>query len=944
MQTPKIKVSVILPVYNVEEYLTKALESFKEQTLDEFEVIMIDDGSTDSSAEIMKKFAGEDGRFKCFFQENRGVSATRNRGIEIAEGEYLAFYDSDDWIRPTVLEKMYAVAKTQNADIVVGRMREFSVTKEYIYSETKGLSKKQEIGKYDYGLVWNLSLANKIFKKDLIIDNELYFAPIAYSEDGLFLMQCVVKAQKISGCSVVAYEYRKRPLWKERSVTQRTDERLFDDFIYAHESIIKVMDKSFDDSLEQFRNNDISEGVQNELSVNKLTYMAELYYKLVVSIINAFYRQLWQADDCLEKKIISKFEEYKKKIFSRQLERLIDHNKDLSIEEGLCSKKQLVEMPLVTVAITGNVSDEQINSILFSVYNQTLVSFEVYVQKELEEHMDTVYKNMFNLKVIETDSVTEYKNMVLKSAGSNFINIIDEDILLPENTLKNMYFSAINNNCGFVTVPIRGVDDECARYMKCNTVLYSGKYVNKKLPFNISLLDNILGNKLLNVTKLHEREFSFSDEVITDIQWLYKNFSCKKRTDLCVFSYFDEKFLLSRVKRATPKIFYRIVRNLELLHVKSSRNNFIKRLRTKCSQTGRALRDIIQKYLIVCRRAFFYIPRSNKILLENSKAVYDILDCKKIVFAKLGKHSKLQQWKIKYYLFTSKVIVTDDYCDYLGRVELKPEQKVIQIWHACGAFKKFGLDYLLNDRQKEKGIHRQYDIVCVSSENIRADYAGAFGIDIDKVQALGVPRTDMFFDTQLIQKIKDQFYINHPEYVQKKILLYCPTFREKKGIKIANDPQIDWDVFSNMLPEDTILLIKNHPRVQKDLLGGGQYSNIMNTDENTNILMIVANIMITDYSSVIFECCLLNMPVIFYCPDYEEYERDFYLAFPQDTYGDFTVNQSELQEAVLRNLKEPNLEKLTEFREKNMGACDGHSTERIADLIKKFVNERQENV
>ncbi|MDE6603712.1 MAG: bifunctional glycosyltransferase family 2 protein/CDP-glycerol:glycerophosphate glycerophosphotransferase [Lachnospiraceae bacterium] len=940
MQTPKIKVSIILPVYNVEEYLTKALESFKEQTLDEFEVIMIDDGSTDSSAEIMKEFASEDGRFKCFFQENRGVSATRNRGIEIAGGEYIAFYDSDDWIRPTVLEKMYATAKTRNADIVVGRMREFSVTKEYIYSETKGLSKKQEIEKYDYGLVWNLSLANKLFKKDLIVENALCFAPIAYSEDGLFLMQCVVKAQKISGCSVVAYEYRKRPLWKERSVTQRTDGRLFDDFVYAHESIFKIMDTCFGNSMEQLRSENASEGAQNELSVIKLNYMAELYYKLVVSIINAFYRQLWQADDCLEKKIISKFEEYKKKIFSRQMGRLIDHNKDLSIEEGLCTKKQLVETPLVTVAITGNVSAEQINSVLFSVYNQTLVSFEVYVHNKLEEHIDVVYKNMFNLNVIEADSVAEYKNTVLQSAGSNFINIIDEDIILPENTLKNMYFSAINNNCGFVTVPIRGIDDECARYMKCNTVLYSGKYVNKKLPFNISLLDNILGNKLLNVSKLHENEFSFSDEVVTDIQWLYKNFSCKKRSDLCVFSYFDETFLLSRVKKTAPRILYRIVRDLELLRVKSSRNNFIKRLQMKRSQAGRALRDIIQKHLVVRRRVFFYTPRSTKVLLENSKAVYDILNCKKVVFAKLGRHSKLEQWKIKYYLFTSKVIVTDDYCDYLGRVELKPEQKVVQIWHACGAFKKFGLDYLLNDRQKEKGIHRQYDVVCVSSENICADYAGAFGIDIDKVQALGVPRTDMFFNLQLIQKVKDQFYKDHPEYIQKRILLYCPTFREKRGIKVANDPQIDWDVFSRLLPEDTILLIKNHPRVKKDLLEGGQYFNIVNTDENTNTLMIVADIMITDYSSVIFECCLLNMPIIFYCPDYEEYERDFYLEFPQDTYGDFTVNQDELQEAVLRNLKNPNFEKLAEFREKNMGACDGHSTERIADMIKKLVYER----
>ena len=103
MKMPAIKVSIVLPVYNVEEYLAQALESFKAQTLDEFEVIMIDDGSSDSSSEIMKKYAAEDERFQCFFQENRGVSATRNYGIELARGEYIAFYDSDVWIRPTVL-------------------------------------------------------------------------------------------------------------------------------------------------------------------------------------------------------------------------------------------------------------------------------------------------------------------------------------------------------------------------------------------------------------------------------------------------------------------------------------------------------------------------------------------------------------------------------------------------------------------------------------------------------------------------------------------------------------------------------------------------------------------------------------------------------------------------------------------------------------------------
>lgn len=939
MKIPAIKVSIILPVYNVEEYLAQALESFKAQTLDEFEVIMIDDGSTDSSAEIMKEYAAEDERFQCFFQENKGVSATRNRGIELAKGEYIAFYDSDDWIRTTVLEKMYATAKIQNADIVVGRMREFSVTGEGIYPETKGLAKKDLITKFDYGLVWSLSLANKLFKKQLIKDNELRFEPISYSEDGLFLMQCVSKAHKMSGCSVVAYEYRKRPLWKGRSVTQLTNEKLFNDFIYSHENIIKIMDSCLDEEIEQAIKNGISEGIKNELSATKLTYMAELYYKLEVSIINAFYRQLWQADDILEKKIINKFEEYKEKIFGSKLDRLIDHNKDLHIAEGLWTKEQLVKMPLVTVAITNQVPCEHINLLLYSIYHQTLVSFEVFVHKNLEQYVDSVYKNNINLKFVNASSTANFKNTVIKRANSDFINMIDEDIILPENTLKNMYFSIVNNFCGFVTIPIRKIDDEYARFMKCNTVLYTGKYIYKKLPFHISMLDNILGNKLLSIPLLKERNFSFTDHVISDIKWLYENLDYRKRADLCVFSFFDNKFLLSRVKKISPRISYRIVRDLELLKTKSDRDNFIQKVQTGFSKAGRSIRDIVQNCCIIRKRVFFYTPRGNE-LLENSKAVYDALECKKIVFAKPGMHSKLDQWKIKYYLFTSKVIITDDYCDYMERVELKPRQKLIQIWHACGAFKKFGLDFLANDRQKEKSIHSQYDVVCVSSESIRPDYAGAFGIELDNVQALGVPRTDMFYDTRLTQDIKEQFFKQHPEFINKHLLLYCPTFREKNGLKVANDPQIDWKTFSEVLPENTIFLIKNHPRIKDDLLEGKQYPNILNIQESTNALMMVADIMITDYSSVIFECCLLNMPVIFYCPDYDEYERDFYLEFPQDTYGDFTINQDELQKAIIKNLEKPNLDNLKKFKENYMGACDGHSTERIVQLIKKMVYER----
>lgn len=932
-----IKVSIILPVYNVEKYLAQTLDSFQRQTMDEFEVIMIDDGSTDSSAEIMKKYAAGDERFRCFFQENKGVSETRNRGIGLAEGEYLAFYDSDDWIRPNVLEKMYGTAKTQRADIVVGAMEEFSAAGENIYAETIALASKEEINRFDEKLIWTFSLANKLFRKKLIDDNGLQLDHIAYSEDGLFLFRCVSKAQKIAGCSIVAYEYRKQPLWSGRSVTQQTNEKLFHDFIYAYENVIKVMAECIEAEISRCLAEGAAEGILNELRMKKIKCISELYYKLELNIIRDFYRQLWQTDDVLEKRIIDKFEEYKCKLFGSSMELLIHNNIDLNIAGGLQTKEQLAATPLVTAAVTANVSKEYVNRVLYSIYSQTLTAFEVFVQKDLEPYVDAAYKDKINLKFVAAASAAEYKNTVLRCANSGFINIIDENIMLPENMFRNMYVLHIESGSGFVTVPIRKIDGNSARLMKCNVVLYLGKYMDKKLPLNLSLLDNILGNKLLSAAQLNESGFSFTDNAVSDVQWFYENLDCKKRADTCVFSFFGEKFLLSRTKKLLPKISYKFVKNLQLLKDKKVRHDYIIGMQQKILNRLVKLRDIAQKHCVIRKRVFFYTPRGNE-LLGNSKVLYDALDCKKAVFAKAGKRSKLDQWKVTYYLLTSKVIVTDDYCTYMKDVELRPEQKLVQIWHACGAFKRFGLDYLLNDRQSEKAIHGQYDVVCVSSENVRADYAGAFGVGIDKVQALGVPRTDIFYDSHAVDEMKSRFYAQYPELGNKRIILYCPTFREKNGIKVLVDARIDWDAFSKTLPEGTVMLIKNHPVVKGDMLGGKRYHNIQNTSWDTNTLMLAADIMVTDYSSVIFECCIIGRPIIFYCPDYDEYERDFYLEFPKDTYGDFTFNQEELCEAVVKNLKEPNLENLAAFKEKYMGACDGHSTKRIADMIGGFVS------
>ena len=115
----KIKVSVIMPVYKVEEYVGKAIESIQAQTLKDWEFLIVDDGTPDRSGEICDAYAAEDERIHVIHKENGGAPSARNIAIDIAKGEYMYFMDSDDWAEPTMLEDMYKLAKRDNAQLVV---------------------------------------------------------------------------------------------------------------------------------------------------------------------------------------------------------------------------------------------------------------------------------------------------------------------------------------------------------------------------------------------------------------------------------------------------------------------------------------------------------------------------------------------------------------------------------------------------------------------------------------------------------------------------------------------------------------------------------------------------------------------------------------------------------------------------------------------------------
>ncbi len=286
----------------------------------------------------------------------------------------------------------------------------------------------------------------------------------------------------------------------------------------------------------------------------------------------------------------------------------------------------------------------------------------------------------------------------------------------------------------------------------------------------------------------------------------------------------------------------------------------------------------------------------------------------------------------------SKYILLDDFYPIIYPIKLRKGTKLIQVWHAMGAFKTVGFSRMGKPGgPSEKSLtHRNYTDAITSSDSIRKNYAEAFWIDIDKVHATGVPRTDIFFDQKYIENTKQSLYEKYPIMKDKKIVLFAPTFRGAgQNSAHYNFQWIDFERIQNELPDDYLFVSKFHPFIKKLKHIPKDNEKFLNltSEREINDLLFVTDVLITDYSSVIFEASLLDINTIFYVPDLEEYvaSRDFYYPFEDYTFGQVVKEFDELLMAIQSPQNDE--EKLLRFKNYFCEACDGHATERFVETL-----------
>lgn len=303
-------------------------------------------------------------------------------------------------------------------------------------------------------------------------------------------------------------------------------------------------------------------------------------------------------------------------------------------------------------------------------------------------------------------------------------------------------------------------------------------------------------------------------------------------------------------------------------------------------------------------------------------------------------------FKLCIILPTAETILIDDTCNLFGAFKFRKGTKLIQTWHSCGAFKKWGYSIAgLSFGQEPEDLdkypaHRNYTLVTVSSEECIPHFNEAFGFSdaTSCVRATGVARTDYFFCEANRRRAFERLYEVCPAAENKKVILYAPTYR---GDADDAQPPEMFDIPKMMdRPDGCILLIKQHGFVKKPTFIPPECADrVFDVSKDMKIeeLLFVSDVCITDYSSLIFEYSLFERPMVFYAYDLEDFYdyRGFYYKYDNDFLpGEITRTEQELFSAVDRAVNGGcDVGAVRRFRKRFMNACDGRSAERIANYI-----------
>lgn len=532
-----MKISIIIPAYNVEKYIEDMLKDVINQTFTDFEAIIINDGSTDGTQNIVDEYCKKDSRLKSIIKENGGVSSARNAGLDIAKGEYVVFWDPDDAIPKKSLEYLYDCITKENADMAIG-MRVLDSGMEVIRAASLSqLISQQEISKMDDRHVWVFSACNRLFKRSIIEEYNIRFKNISLGEDSVFWLEYMGYCNKIAGCSKDVYIYKRRLfLDNADSLTQKKD-RYYEGYFEQYIGYLEEMANKL------FLNTDESP----EKHYYKEKFFQELYKRLMrENLLYNMYCHIWTLTDNEESILRNQYDYVRSKIYDIEWQKFLYQEKQLDLSQGLKTKEEIANNPKVTFVLTRKLQD--VDLIVESIYRQEYPEFEVLVDETIYDNIKDRVENEINVHVLSGKDLSEIKNNAVNTAKGKWIMFFEESIFPITDTIKS-FLKKVDENETVVSLNMKRVKNR--QLVDLPLVDKAFQYKDKRIKKEV---DNTFSNKMISLEFLRKSKFTFTNDSRKDMISLYDATSVTRRKSVIMHTLLTNDDFKKQIRHWKAKV------------------------------------------------------------------------------------------------------------------------------------------------------------------------------------------------------------------------------------------------------------------------------------------------------------------------------------------------------------------------------------------------------
>ncbi|MGM9987211.1 MAG: CDP-glycerol glycerophosphotransferase family protein [Bacillaceae bacterium] len=870
--------SVIVIAYNNELYVEEALESLASQTYEDLEVIVVNDYSTDRTGELIDSFIKEDNRFKAVHlsKNSGGCSVPRNTGIAHSSGKYIMFLDGDDWYPKEACEKMVHALERTGSDFVCGQVIRTNTYKLWYGDSIYSQERLNfNIREYPQMLFDSLSV-NKIYRREFLDKHNLRFLEGIHYEDILFSSMAYFYADHISVIPELMYYWRVVENTNQKSITNRRFEiQNLIDRLKAHKYVDNFLQENHFDIYRASKNNKF------------LRHDLKLY-------INDY--SLYD-------------EEYKQQFFKY-------------VKEYLTTAIDIYELKRLA---------EKERILTYFLYVGDREAFEeyfkfVHFQQTAENRLSFINGKCFFKGTIERKTDSSFLELDRTFQAGVYI----DDLKLINNEVS-MYCKPIIENFGEGTPVYELVfQNRITKQREYFTIQFPNTELT--LPsLEIGTYDLYIGvtygsyHKLIRLSARHVYKLTV------------KHFVVKKHD----IHFYSTKHGNISFKVDAPTDFRKFVHRIT---------------KNSAGKSGAGIRGNMKN---IMKRLIYKFPVSNNLVYieshmgkqysDNPKYIYEeILKQKanlKVVwsFEQPNKHDvpgnpiKVKRGTLKQYYYISRAKYWIDNQGLANQCSKKKDQFYIQTWHGT-PLKKMGYDQknVKLNKKAFAALNKQVSIWdrFISSNDYSTNiFREAFQYE-GEILEIGYPRNDVLvhIENEKINILKQKLGIHS----DKKVILYVPTFRDWNPISF-NQVISDIHTLVKHVREDVILLLRTHYLVSSKL--AIQSDNIMDVSNYDDVqqLYLIADALITDYSSVMFDYAVLKRPMLFYVPDYDEYvkERGMYFDLKREAPGPVCENIMELIKAIdnFEQIPVEFNEKKESFEKKFTSLEKGLASKQVADLI-----------